>query len=53
VSCSHLQFVRNTRGSTFYLCRRSREDPSYPRYPRLPVFECPGYERNVAGKEDL
>jgi hypothetical protein len=36
--------VHNTRGSTFSLCRRSREDPVYPRYPRLPVLSCPGYQ---------
>lgn len=43
-SCAHQQLVRNTRGSTFSLCRRSREDQDYPRYPRLPVLACPGYE---------
>jgi hypothetical protein len=43
-TCAHQQLVRNTRGSTFSLCRRSREDPVYPRYPRLPVLACPGYE---------
>jgi hypothetical protein len=43
-SCMHQQLVHNTRGSTFSLCRRSREDPAYPRYPRLPVLACPGYE---------
>jgi len=43
-ACAHQQLVRNTRGSTFSLCRRSRDDPSYPRYPRLPVVDCPGYE---------
>jgi len=37
--------VRNTRGSVFHLCERSREDPAYPRYPRLPVLACGGYER--------
>jgi hypothetical protein len=44
-SCAHQQLVHNTRGSTFSLCSRSREDPAYPRYPRLPVLACPGYER--------
>ncbi|HTA12762.1 MAG TPA: hypothetical protein VK765_05005 [Solirubrobacteraceae bacterium] len=39
--------MRNTRGSTFSLCRRSREDPGFPRYPRLPVLSCPGYERGT------
>jgi hypothetical protein len=28
----------------FSLCARSREDPAYPRYPRLPVLTCAGYE---------
>jgi hypothetical protein len=40
--------VRNTRGSSFSLCMRSREDPAFPRYPRLPVLACPGYERRAA-----
>jgi len=47
-SCAHQQLVRNTRGSTFSLCTRSREDPDYPRYPRLPVLACPGYETTPA-----
>jgi hypothetical protein len=46
-SCEHQQLVRNTRGSTFSLCRRSRDDPAFPRYPRLPVIECPGYQRGA------
>ncbi len=49
-SCAHRRLVPNTRGSVFYLCERSREDPrSYPRYPRLPVLSCPGYERSRGG----
>ncbi len=44
-SCRHQKVVRNTRGSTFSLCLRSREDPTFPRYPRTPVRECRGYER--------
>ncbi|HEY2200754.1 MAG TPA: hypothetical protein VGH56_02615 [Solirubrobacteraceae bacterium] len=42
--CTHQQIVRNTRGSSFSLCRRSRDDPGYPRYPRVPVLQCDGYE---------
>jgi hypothetical protein len=42
--CRHQQLVPNTRGSVFSLCRRSKTDPSFPRYPRLPVLECRGYE---------
>ena len=44
-SCVHKRVVKNTRGSTFSLCRRSKTEPDrYPRYPRLPVSRCPGYE---------
>jgi hypothetical protein len=50
-ACVHQQLVRNTRGSSFSLCRRSREDPDFPRYPRLPVLECPGYERGTPAGE--
>jgi hypothetical protein len=43
--CIHQRIVRNTRGSTFSLCERSRSEPDlYPRYPRLPVVECAGFE---------
>jgi len=44
-SCRHQRVVRNTRGSAFSLCERSREEPErFPKYPRVPVRECPGYE---------
>jgi hypothetical protein len=42
--CSHQRLVPNTRGSTFSLCELSKTDPSFPRYPRLPVLECAGFE---------
>jgi hypothetical protein len=44
-SCRHQRLVRNTRGSAFSLCERSREDERYPRYPRTPVLSCPGFEQ--------
>jgi hypothetical protein len=43
-SCVHQKLVRNTRGSVFSLCLRSRTEPEYPRYPRVPVLACPGHE---------
>ena len=42
--CRHQRIVRNTRGSHFSLCERSRVDPAFPRYPRLPVRQCAGFE---------
>jgi hypothetical protein len=45
-TCRHQRLVRNTRGSTFSLCERSRTEPQrYPRYPRLPVTRCAGHAR--------
>jgi hypothetical protein len=44
-TCLHQRVVNNTRGSRFSLCERSKTDPAYPKYPRLPVVECAGWER--------
>jgi hypothetical protein len=48
--CRHQRVVGNTRGSTFSLCERSKTDPAYPKYPRLPVTECRGFEPGPAAK---
>ena len=47
-SCRHQRLVHNTRGSTFSMCELSKTDPAFPKYPRLPVLECSGYERKPA-----
>lgn len=52
-SCVYQRLVPNTRGSEFSLCERSRADRRYPRYPRIPVSNCPGHElrdRGAAGE---
>ena len=41
--CRHVRVVQTRTGSRFYLCRRSETDARYPRYPGLPVLECPGF----------
>jgi hypothetical protein len=43
-TCAYRKAVPNTRGSVFTLCLRSKSDPAYPRYPRLPVERCLGHE---------
>jgi hypothetical protein len=45
VACVHARSVTSGRGSTFWLCGRSAEDPRFPKYPRLPVVRCVGFER--------
>jgi hypothetical protein len=41
--CTHVQIVVSARGSRFYLCRMSLVDPSFPRYPQIPVLACRGF----------
>ena len=41
--CRHLEVVRSKR-SAFVRCRLADTDPRFPRYPRLPVLACAGYE---------
>ncbi|PYV32795.1 MAG: hypothetical protein DMG22_11990 [Acidobacteria bacterium] len=43
-ACRHARIVRSDRGSRFYLCERSRTDPRFAMYPRLPVTSCSGFE---------
>jgi hypothetical protein len=32
------------RGTSYWRCLRSKFDPSFARYPRLPVLACRGFE---------
>jgi predicted CoA-binding protein len=41
--CRYARTVPTPR-STFWLCGLSAVDPSFPKYPRLPVVACRGYE---------
>ena len=42
--CLHMREIRSDRGSTFYMCQLSATDPRFPKYPRLPVLQCLGYQ---------
>jgi hypothetical protein len=42
--CRHARDILSDKGSRFVLCGRSHTDPHFPRYPRLPVLTCDGYE---------
>jgi hypothetical protein len=41
--CIHARIVETPR-SRFWRCGLSEVDPSFPKYPRLPVLECRGFE---------
>jgi len=49
--CRFMRVIESDRGSTFYLCERSTTDPRFPKYPRLPVLRCAGYESLNANGE--
>src|SRR5574340_892962 len=43
-TCAHARQIISDRGATFYQCGLSATDASFPKYPRLPVLACRGYE---------
>jgi hypothetical protein len=43
-TCRHQRLVRTGRGSVFTMCLRSKTDPTFPKYPRIPVTACDGHE---------
>lgn len=45
IDCVFMRQIKSDRGSVFYLCERSATDARFPKYPRLPVLQCAGYER--------
>jgi len=46
-----MRLIHSDRGSTFYFCERSASDATFPKYPRLPVLHCSGYEPLPAEEE--
>jgi hypothetical protein len=43
--CQHSRRIESDRGSIFFRCELSLQDPRFPKYPRLPVLQCSGYQR--------
>jgi hypothetical protein len=44
-TCRHVKENRSDRGAVFFYCRKSETDPTFRKYPPLPVLDCRGYER--------
>jgi hypothetical protein len=42
--CRHAQKIVSDRGANFLLCGLSFGNPSFAKYPALPVRSCAGYE---------
>ncbi len=48
--CRFMRAIRSDRGSTFYQCQLSATDSNFPKYPRLPVLRCMGYDPSTADR---
>jgi hypothetical protein len=44
-TCRHAKLNQTRRGTVYLRCLRAEWDNSLPRYPRLPVSRCAGFER--------
>jgi hypothetical protein len=50
-SCLHARVLRSDRGAVFYQCRLAENDSRYPRYPRLPMLACPGFQARPVSED--
>ncbi len=50
--CVHSRQITSQRGSVFWLCRKSEDDPRFPKYPTLPVLRCAGFEPEPMVEKD-
>ncbi len=50
-TCQNLQEVITPRGSRFLLCKLSKTDPAYPKYPPQPIIRCDGYQIREKSEE--
>lgn len=46
--CLNARLIESAKGSQFLLCQLSQSNPSFPKYPRLPILACAGYSRKSA-----
>ena len=45
--CEHARVIASDRGTLFLRCHYATVDPSYPKYPRLPVLRCAAFVSRV------
>jgi len=46
-TCRFGRPIASSRGSEFWQCGKAAEDRAFPKYPRLPVVQCRGYEEGA------
>jgi hypothetical protein len=43
--CQYVRVIESAKGSTFFMCNRSKTDARFPKYPPMPVLRCGGFEK--------
>ena len=51
IACAWTRVIESRRGSVFFLCGRAKEDPTFPRYPAIPVLTCRGFQARVPAED--
>ena len=51
--CRFGEAITTSKNAVFWRCRRSFEDPDFPRYPSLPKVACTGYQAPPTRSEGL
>ena len=46
--CANQKVVTSQKGTTFSFCELSKWDLRFPKYPRIPVLNCAGFEAERA-----
>lgn len=44
--CQHHRINQTRKGTAYLRCTRAEWDKALPRYPRLPVLTCTGFDRD-------
>ncbi|HEV3204155.1 MAG TPA: hypothetical protein VGY77_07225 [Gemmataceae bacterium] len=50
-TCAMMREIVTPKGSRFLLCRLSKSDPAYPKYPPQPIVRCQGYHTSDKNEE--
>ena len=50
-NCAFQRLVESGRGSAFSMCERGLDDPDWPKYPRMPVLQCPRFAPRMPAEQ--
>lgn len=48
--CIYHSLIRNSKGVQYHLCAYSKKNEIFPKYPKLPILNCPAFHSANEGK---